>query len=330
MTKEKSYSKPLPVKDFAKKSVCDGHLFLQSGERKFYLMKPGILIDPDFVKKHASHQTIFQFEQVVNEEVKFTFQKLLRELRYLQFERDVKFKCIEILTAFERAYSNGEHILSFALACHEELCAISFDEQMRMHETDMHLFRKSLYAAALSVIVGISNDYYHFLMLKDFYNLTFSLDIGLCDSSYSYYVAEACNAESREPGAGKRYLEEQKATDLEVKVYLKHPELRYEFLKMRSILIHPELAEVARYQHELADGRGFPRGIPKGQISTWEAVVIFSSSLVEITSEYQFEKDVLSFLLNADDRKLSELPVNKVYKKLTAALKHLQLKETGT
>lgn len=321
----------LPVKDLAKKVICDGHLFLTSGGRKFYLMKPGLFVDPGFVKKHAPNNSVFDFESVINQDVKEKFRQMFRELHYLQFEKDLRLKCFEIVSYFYRTYSGDEHFLSFALACHEEFCQISPDDQLRMHEIDMHLFRKSLYSAAFAIITAMSNDFYHSMMLKDFYNLTMALDIGLCDSSYSWYVAQACNEENRQPGTGKTYLENEKATEQEILVFLKHPERGYHFLKDHSILTHPELAEAALYQHELSDGHGFPRGVAKGQVSSWEAVVIFADSLVDIRDSYTFETEVVKYLLSFQNQKLRDLPVGRVFKKMCLAFNHLNsMKETGS
>lgn len=317
----------LPVKDLAKKNICEGHLFLSLGERKFYLMKPGVFIDRNFIKKYAVKDTVFDFESVVNLKVKENFQILFKELRYLQFEKDLRIKCNDILRYFQECFSSNEHILSFALACHEEFCQLPLDDQSRMHETDMHLYRKALYSSAFSIITGMANDYYHFTMLRDFYNITFALDIGLCDPNYSYYVAEACNEENKKPGAGKEYLETQRASELEKGVFHAHPEKGYSYLKGLSLLAYPELCEIALYQHELANGQGFPRGIKKGQVSSWEAIVLFSDALVEISPEYSFEKEVLKYLLTFQNQKLEELPVGKVFKKVVRAFPEFSVKE---
>jgi hypothetical protein len=331
MTNENENFIKLPIKDFAKKIICDGHLFLKIGERKFYLMKPGVFVDPAFLKKHGPNNPVFDFDCVISEKVKERFKKLFYELKYLQFERDIRLKCLEIVQYFHEAYSSGEHFLNFAMACHEEFCLLPLDLQMKMHETDMHLYRKALYASAFSIIVAMANDFYHYMMLRDFYNMTFSLDFGLCEESYSYYVAEACNAENRNPGSGKLYLETEKASEMEKKVFLGHPDKSYKFLKNQKILSFPELAEAILYQHELSDGKGFPRSVVKGQVSSWEAVIMFSDSLVEIVPEYKFENDVVNYLVNFRNEKLKDLPVNRVYKKLCVAFEHFNsMKETGS
>lgn len=331
MTDESKYITKLPVKELAKKIICDGHLFLSIGGRKFYLMKPGIFVDPSFIKKHAVNNQVFDFEPVTDSEVKEKFKSLLKELKYLQFEKDLREKCIEILDYFYETFKGDTHFLSFASACHEELCNIPYDDQLKMAETDMHLYRKALYSSAFAVITGMANDFYHFLMLKDFYNLTFALDMGLCESSYSYFVAQACNEENKNPGNGKQLLISEKASEMEVRVFLEHPLKSYDYVKENSFLSFPELAEITLYQHELTEGNGFPRGVRKGQVSSWEAIVIFSDSLVEILPDYNFETNVIEYLTSFSSQKLKDLPVGKVFKKLCLAFEHFKmLKETGS
>lgn len=312
----------LPIKDFAKKIICDGHLYLRSGEgRRFYLLKPGIMIDESFIKKHATNQTVFDYLQVTDTEVIEKFITLFRELKYLQFEKDLRLKTIEIVSYFKSVYEAKGHFLSFALACHNEFSAIPSKDQQRLHETDIHLFRKSLYSAAFAVIIGFTNDFYHYPIIKDFYNLSLGLDIGLCEESYSYFVAEACNQENQLPGSGKAWMELEGATEQEMNVFLHHPEKSHKFFNDREeILAYPEMKEVVLYQHELSDGKGFPRGIPKGQVSGWEAIVVLSSSLVEIRDEYEFEQDVLNFIFSFENQKLGEIPVQRVYQKLCVGL----------
>ena len=312
----------LPIKDFAKKIICDGHLYLKSKEgRRFYLLKPGLLIDEAFVKKFALTQTVFDFEPVTNQVVIGRFSQLFKDLKYLQFEKDLREKTQEIVAAFKEVYSKDEHFLNFALACFNEFCVIPKEDLSRLHETDIHLFRKSLYAAAFSVIIGFGNDFYHYAMIKDFYNISMGLDLGLCERSYSYFVAEACNFENQNPGEGKKWIVDQGATAQEQIVFLQHPLKSYEFFKKNNqILSYPELAEIVLYQHELSSGSGFPRGIPKAQVSSWEAVVVLASSMVDISADYNFEKNVLNFIFDFKNEKMKEIPVQRVYKKVCLVL----------
>lgn len=325
-------STSMPIKDFAKKIICDGHLYFRSKEgRRFYLMKPGVLIDEAFVKKHAVNQTVFDYESVIDEKIVEQFSALFRELKYLQFEKDLRLKTQEIVAAFKSAFEKQTHFLTFALACHTEFCNLPRKDLLRLHETDLHLFRKSLYSAAFAVIIGFANDFYHYPMIKDFYNLTLGLDLGLCESHYSYFVAEACNRENQNPGSGSVWMKAEGATEFELNVFLKHPENSYKFFAENpSLMAYPELKEIALYQHELSNGNGFPRGIPKGQVSSWEAVVMLASSMVEIRDEYEFENDVLNYIFNYQNQKLQDIPVQRVYQKVCMGLGDLfKIKESA-
>jgi len=319
-------SKPLQVKDLAKKSICDGHVYLTTKEgRQFYLLKPGILIEEAFIKKYAITQTTFDYIAVTDQLIISQFQTLFKELKYLQFEKDLRQKTIEIEIFFRETFSRSSHFLNFALACHEEFCAIPRNELIRMHETDLHLFRKSLYSAALAVIIAMTNDYYHYPMIKDFYNLAFGLDIGLCHDRFCYFVGEARNREKSVPSSGKKWMELQGASVQEISTYLGHPEKSYEFFQQqKGLLAYPELKEIVLYQHELSSGQGFPRGLPKGHVSSWEAIVLLASSMVDICDEYPFETNMMNYLKEFNNQKLKEIPVQRVYAKLCLSLDQVQ------
>jgi len=312
----------LPIKDLARKTICDGHLYIRLSEsRKFYLLKPGIMIDEALIKKYAINQTVFEYTPVTDSAITNQFTTHFKDLKYLQFEKDLRVKTQAIVAYFKETFEQDVHFLSFALACYNEFCVLSVDDLKKMHEADLHLFRKSLYSAAFAVIIALSNDFFHYPMIKDFYNLTFALDIGLCNSHYSYFIAQACNLENQVPGSAYAWMKKEGISDLELEVFLKHPEKSYQYLKQHSDLFaYPELIEVVLYQHELSNGEGFPRGIPKGQVSSWEAVVILASSLVEICDEYQFEWDVMNYLFSFQNQKLTDLPVQRVFQKLCMGL----------
>lgn len=322
----------LAIKELAKKSICDGHLFITSKEgRRFYVMQPGMLLEDEFIKKHALQNAVFDFEPVIKSEIVEHFQRLFKELKYLQFEKDLRVKSAEIVEYFHEVFSADEHILNFALPCFQEFCLVPAETLKKIHSVDINLFRKSLYSAAFSIITAVTSDFYHYTMLRDFFNLTFTLDYGLCDQSYSYYVAKGCNQENRQPGSGEAWMRNEKATEQEIKVFLGHPRKSYDFIKSSTMLAYPELSEITLYQHELSNGKGFPRKINKGQVSSWEAVVLFADSLVEIEDSFAFEKEVVKHIVEFRNQKLDQIPVGRVHNKLCKAFDYFAgLKETGT
>lgn len=322
----------LAVKDLAKKSLCDGHLYLSSSDkRRFYVMRPGMLIDESFIKKHAPQNTIFDFTPVITPEIDERFCTLFKELKYSQFEKDQREKSVEILRTFHDSFIDDHHFLSFARAAFEEFCLIPEEALHKMHTADINLFRKSLYAASFSLITAMSNDYYDYMILRDFYNITFSLDVGLVDTHYSYYVAKACNQENQTPGSGAEWMRAERASEGELQVFLDHPKKSYQFIKDLSILSYPELAEIVLYQHELSSGKGFPRGITKALVSSWEAVVLLASSMVEIQDTFAFETSVTAYIKDFKNPKLSELPVARAQSKLCQAFQYFEkMRGTGT
>lgn len=316
----------LPVKDLAKKVIADGHIYLSTSEgRRFYLLKPGMLMDEEFIKKHAQLNTVFDFEPVSKPEVIENFTKLFKELRYLQFEKDLKLQSFKIIGEFYKVHSQQDHFLSFAQAAFNAFSLIPHETLKKIHSQDTQLFRKSFYSAAFSLITALTNDYYHFTMLRDFYNISFLLDFGLCEANYSYFVAQACNQENKFPGSGISWLESEKASKLEVDVFLGHPKKSYDYIRKTNMLAFPELAETVLYQHELSTGRGFPKGITKNFVSSWESVIILADSFVEISDEFLFETRVIDHLMLFQSNKLKELPVAKAHFKLKEVLKHFEI-----
>lgn len=326
---KKNTEKIIGIREITKKNLCDGKLFLNVGGKNIFLMSSGTFIDDEFIKKHAALNSKFVLEQEINHEIKSEFKRLFKELKYTQFEKDLRLKCLEIIDAFYRIYREENHFISFALAAYEEFCLLPRHEQSSLHEADVNLFRKSLYSAAFSVLISIANDFYHYLVLRDLYNVTFSLDLGLGGENYTYYISEACNRESRFPGEGIRYLEQENVSKAEKELYLQHPRVGSEKLSSLNILSYPKLSQIILFQHELSSGEGFPDGIKKGQISIWDSIAILADSLVEISSEHEFEKNVINYFYSLEESKTHDLPVSKVLKNLMRVFGHLNVQVAG-
>jgi hypothetical protein len=314
----------VPIDEFAKKKICEGHLYLKTKDgSSFCLMKPGIFIDPAFIEKHKIRKSIFNLEPVTNGDVKNQFVTILNEYKNLEFEKELKQKAVEIIRLFEKHYSHQQHFLNYAIACFDVFCDVPDDLLEKLNETDVHLFQKALYSASLAILIGLSNEFFNPVLLKDLFNLTMSLDLGLCDNDYSFYVSQACDEENKIPGSGRRWLLDHNASQLEMNVFLGHPERSYHLIKEQAgFLVHSELSEIILYQHELKDGTGFPRGIPKGLISSWESVVILADAMVEIHEHRELEEDALNFVYNFKNHKLNLLPVEKVFNKLCLSLRY--------
>lgn len=316
----------ISIKELAKFSICPGHLYLQtSSERQFYLMKPGMYIDKNFLNKHLNLQTEFELNPIISVQIQDEFFRLLKEFNYLHFEMDIRKKCRELIIYFSKIFTSESHFLNFAIPCFQHFNNLHPAYLQVMSDVDVYLLRKAIYSAAFSVLISFCNGIYHPLMVKDIYNLTLSLDVGLCRKNYSYFVAQACNEENKNPGNGMKWLQQEKATPEEIDIFLSHPNESYKLYEQGKIkLLHRELAQIILYQHELSNGKGFPRGIKKGLVSSWESVVILADSLVGIEKEFDFENRVIEFLYQFESKKLKNLPLNKIYQRLCHSLKGLE------
>lgn len=323
MEKITKNTETITINDLAKKVICDGYLYINGVSKKFTLLKPGIFIDADFIKKYAVKNQKFEFESVIDRTEIDQFKILFSTLRKMNFEKHVRNQCKEILNSFFKYYSSDQHFLNWALACYEHFCSVSLDIQNRIHESDIYLYRKSLYSAGFSVLICLCNDFYHYKMISDLYNLTFLVDVGLCGKDFSYNVAEACNQESRIPGSGRFYLHQQNVSEVEQDLFYDHPELSYKMIKDLKLLYYPELAECVLYQHELADGTGFPRGVTRSEVSRWEAVVMLSNSLIDISSSYEWEMSPLEFIKTFNIHKCHDVAVGAVFNNLRSTFQSI-------
>ena len=319
------------VKEMSKKSICDGFLYYVSGSKKILLLKPGSLISQSFLHKHAMAGTTFEITHISDENLIKHFSGLFKELKYLHFEKDLQAKAEEIVEQFFEAFSQNKHFFSFAFACYEEFCAQKEMQSVRLNETDVNLFIKSFYSASLSILFALSNGIFHYPMVKDIYNLSFCLDIGLCHKNYSFYVSQACNVENKSPGTGLTWMKNHSASLEEVEVFFNHPNNTFKFFQENSILNFPELAQTVLYQHELANGEGFPKGVNHSQISGVESILILADAMVEIKDEDHFEKGILDHFEHFESKKLMILPVKRVLNQLMKKRKNYhKLEGTGT
>lgn len=298
---------------FWDQTICSGRLFLQMGPKRLSLLEAGQVIDKNYLEKYKNSD--LYLESVVNEVQLTEYKNLFTQLKSKKFEKEQReIAKLIVESVLKEWHDPSAHILTFAKACFESLNFIPMSELLKIDGTDLRLFKKSLYASALSVIIGISNDYFEFNLLKDLYQITFILDFGLCESSYSYHMANAVEAESIKPGAGLEYLEQSKASTKEKELFLKHPEKSHDLIESLSFhMTYPELMEIVLYQHETISGTGFPRGITKREVSTWDAVCLYADGIVSMSALEKLETHTIDYLLDKSYEKQEALPIKKVF-----------------
>jgi hypothetical protein len=307
---------------FWEQTLSSGRLLLQMGPKRISLLEAGQLIDKNHLKKYQDSNLVLD---VCTDQDKYEeYVSLFSDLKNKKFEKDQRELAKKILKAvFEDWKKEQTHLLTFATACFDSFNTLPREELVKIDNTDLRLFKKAIYASAIAVVAAISNDYFEFNLIKDLYLVTFVLDVGLCDTNYSYHIAMAVDEESKLAGAGIDYLKTVHASEKEHELFLKHPEKSHDLIESLAFnMSYPELSEIVLYQHETTQGSGFPRGVTKREISTWDAVCLYADGVVMMSSLSEFEKSPLRYLLEKSFEKQDHLPIKKVFLRIKNAISY--------
>jgi len=310
--------------NFWDQTLSPGHLFIQMGPKLLSLLEAGQVIDKNYLNKYKNSKLFI--ESKIDSKKYEMFMELFDQLKNIKFEKPNRDHCKLIMSKIVEDWSSSDsHLLTFALACFNTFNSLPTSELSRIDNTDIRLFKKSLYSSCIAVVTAMSNDFYEFSILQDFYQITFVMDFGLCDASYSFHIANAVDAESTGAGNGLLYLEKAKASVNERNLFLGHPEKSYKLLESEHINLHyPELSSIVLYQHETTTGNGFPRGITKREVSSWDAICLYADSIVKMTAIEQLESNCMSYLISESNLKQDLLPVKRVFMKLKNMFHYFQ------
>lgn len=309
---------------FWDQTLSTGRLLLQMGPKRLSLLEAGQVIDKKYLEKYKNSELML--ESVVDQAKLDEYKSLFKDLKSQRFEKNQRQCSKKILASvFTEWKQPSSHILTFALACFESLNSMPQEELLKIDNTDIRLFKKALYASALSVVVAMSNDYFEFDLIKDIYQVTFVLDVGLCDVNYTYHIASAIDEESKLAGAGVVSLKKANASAKEIDLFLKHPEKSHELIESLAFnMTYPELIQIVLYQHETTQGTGFPRGVTKREISTWDAVCLYADGVVMMSSLEEIEREPLKYIMKTSFEKQDLLPIKKVFTRLKGAITYFE------
>lgn len=299
-------------------SICQGFVYFQTSSSRILLCNPGTWIDQKLSIKFEKLKDKIDFVSVIDTNLNENFKSLfMAHLKY-DFENEWAKSKEEILTLFNSMLAEGKSFFNWSIACFEVFNKSSHSELNDLHETDVNLFRKAQLSASIAVWLSLTNGFYEPKLLEDIYHLSFFQDSGLIDPEYSYYVTEAIDQESLNPGHGIKYLVNQKASSAEIKLYKEHPFGSYEFIKRVDLLNDPELANTILLGHELSSGEGFPFGYTEAVLANWEKIIILADHLVKYnsSSDYNLYKE----LETIRSFKIDILPVRKVLARALATV----------
>lgn len=291
-------------------TICHSSLYFKMGHRKILLCHPGTWIDQKLLAKIEQLKEKIDAQIVIDEDLKENFKLLLAHHLAFEFENDLALSKKELIKTFSKMQDEEKSFLNWSIACFEVFNKASVEELNEFHEVDLNLFRKAHLSAAISIWVSLANGYYDPAYLEDIYHITFFQDAGLIHQQYSYYITEALDKESVQPGEGIKYLIAQNASDAEIKLFKDHPFGSYEYIRRLNLLHHPEFANTVLYGHELNNGSGFPFGFTQPVLATWEKIIILSDHLVKYhsTTNYNLGLEIK----NIDSLTYKLLPIKKI------------------
>lgn len=321
--------KPLTQIDenFWSQKICDGNLYLKMGPKSIRLFEAGQVLDQELLSKYKNSSLFV--DKIINQDLYDKYIFLFNELKTKKFEKDQRSVSKRILsTVFQDWMGEGSHPLTFAKAAFDSLNFLPYGDLLKFDTADSRLFKKALYSGAILVVSAMSNEFFEFNLIKDLYQVTFCFDIGLCDKNYSYHLAFAVDSEALIAGGGLDYLNKAHASIEEKKLFLSHPQKSFELLdSLKVYFTYPELIEVSLYQHETATGSGFPRGITKREVSTWDAVCLFADGIVSVSKLEELEKNIKLFILLHGETKQDLTPTKRVFFKFKEAMSYFETHE---
>lgn len=303
---------------FEANTICQHFVYFKTSSQRILLSNPGTWIDQKLFTKIEKIKDKIEVMTVTDHELVHSFTSLLQNHVKCELENEWLHSKEEILVLFNRMLVEGKAFLNWSIACYEVFNRVESNVLNELHETDVNLFRKSHFSAAVAIWLSLANGLYDSDFLEDIYHIAFFQDAGLIDSSYSYYIAEALDQESLSPGQGIKYLLNQKASEAEIKLYIDHPFASYEFIKRLDLLNNSDLANTVLLGHELSNGEGFPFGYTEAVLANWERIIILADHLVKYNSSVDFnlfkELEIIRSL------KLTVLPVKKVFARALATV----------
>lgn len=291
-------------------TICQGFVYFQTSSSRILLCNPGTWIDEKLFTKLERLKDKIDFVSVIDHDLNEKFKSLLFDHLKCDFENEWARSKEEILSLFNSLLAEGKSFYNWSIACFDVFNKAADSDLNDLHETDVNLFRKAQLSAAVAIWLSLTNGFYDPELLEDIYHLSFFQDSGLIDSDYSYYVTEAIDQESVNPGHGIKYLMNLQASPAEIKLYKEHPFGSYEFIRRVNLLNNPELANTVLLGHELSNGEGFPFGYTEAVLANWEKIIILADQLVKYNSTTNY--NLYRELETIRSFKIGVLPVKKI------------------
>ena len=283
------YLQPLSGVDLLRYELAPGDIFIISPAGKtLRLKRAGDVLEPEWRKHYARSQQLRIIPLVNLDRVK----KLTGLFKRWSTEKGIEEQEILSQEFLETVRSGlgptgGLSFLDWATTCYN-LFTPDVDLVTEFQNQHIVLYRRGLLVSSLAVLFSMACGYKELSFLRDIYRVSWYLDAGLLDESFTYWVALACQVERSNPGEGGKYLVAQGAKENEHELFLTHPRRSFERaqVELAAKLEFPDLLLSVLHHHEKSDGSGFPEKLSRSLLSDWESLIVLADSLVEYREEF--------------------------------------------
>lgn len=281
--------KPLEGKELASWRLAPGDIFYQTPTTKklLKLKRAGELLEVEWIEKYRFNSGLFwhplvhmkRVDQIVSQ-----WDSLVSKSDSQEFEIALMRFSDEVRAGLHS--EGGITLMDWAYTCHK-IFKPTEELQLEMLNQHLVLHRRAFYVSSLAIIFALACGYSDPIFLSELYETAWLLDIGLVHNDFTYWISLACQVEKIRPGSGIEFLNCKNASKSEKDLFLSHPELGFKksMKKRGDKFQNPLLLQCILHHHELADGKGFPKGINQTLLSDWEAILVMADQLVDYKEE---------------------------------------------
>ncbi|MCT4642865.1 MAG: hypothetical protein N4A33_11300 [Bacteriovoracaceae bacterium] len=259
-----------------------GHLFIAIGARNILFLRAGDFVTKEIYEKYC--KSSIKILSPLDQDAVNTIEDYLRIIKVGSSSEEEKLTAkSDLLLFFRRKCLNGDlSVLNFYYAFKKLFKLYDLDLAYEQYKVSHILNHRAILSATLSTLSALMLNVVDFSCLKDIFNTSFFMDVGLIKQSIPcFHIMQAAEKERLNIGDGKKYLEHLVASDTLISIFDQHPIFSYDMIR-RSIqkFSYPEIAKIVKCHHENLEGTGFPSSMSYHVTSKFEQIIHYSDTII--------------------------------------------------
>lgn len=284
---------PVSLEKIKKWKLSPGNIyFIPKKGRPVLLFNAGEALQWDrLIKFKGKNETKLAMEIIVNlplieEGVSILSSMIERENFLVKISKRNEFIDWVKKNFLSKGESNSllQNELNFIFCGTQSFLKLDENYTKKFQDAAIILFHRSLKVSSLAVVLALGLGYIEKNYLSDIYHVSMFLDIGLWNKDLSSFTMTACEHERSTSNGGVAYLESLRLKSQEVNLenFETHPTVGKQIVEkdFKNIFFYPESIKLIERHHEYEDGKGFPKGLHKTQLSEFEEICMLADHLV--------------------------------------------------